>query len=427
MEKFPASFFIKSRSKLKELLLPSSVVIISSKLQVPRNGDQFYPYRQSSDMYYLTGIQQENCTLVMFSEEGMAEFGEMLFIQERDKKATTWDGPGITIEEAQESSGIQNGRSSRYLEHDLRKIIPACKYVYFGTPAAGLMNAFPSNEHEIRESLNPALKHLEEHELSPLMTRIRMFKEQEEIEMIKEAIRITEEAFRSILTLIKPGIREYQVAAMMTHIFQMHGARDHAFDPIVASGRNALTLHYTGNADTCNAGELVLLDFGAEWRYYAGDISRTIPVNGTFSKRQKEVYSANLHVLQKAFELMRPGILLGEINEEVGKIWQEKHLELGLYKRADIEKQSETWPMWKQFYWHGTSHSIGLDVHDPFDRSMPLSPGMVLSCEPAIYIENEGIGVRLENDVLITETGPVNLPESIPIEIEEIEHLMHSK
>jgi Xaa-Pro aminopeptidase len=417
-------FFIKNRSKLKDLLLPSSAVIISSNRAMPRNADQTYPYRQSSDMYYLTGIRREMCTMVMVAQPAAGEFAEILYIPEGDRKTAIWDGPGVTASEAARISGISDVRYARHMESDLRKVLSGCKTVYFGTSAQTVDQWFPSNEQEIRNSLGSVIMHLEEHRLAPLMARIRMIKEPEEIELIKKAIRITGLGFRQVLQHIRPGIREYELAALLTYVFQSGGAHDHAFDPIVASGRNALVLHYIQNSDTCRDGELVLLDFGAEWQNYAADISRTLPVNGKFNRRQKALYDACRRVLQQAMQLMQPGKLIAEINAEVGKLWEEEHMQLGLYTSHDVVSQPENSPLWKRYYWHGTSHSIGLDVHDCFDRSMPLKPGMVFSCEPGIYIEAEGTGIRLENDILITESGPVNLSEHIPEDPEEIEDLI---
>lgn len=425
MEYLPATFFIKSRSKLKELLLPSSAVVISSNRAMPRNADQTFPFRQSSDMYYLTGIRQQGCTLVMFAEPSMGEFREILYIPESDRKSTIWDGPRISPGEAERISGIRDTRYHRHIQSDLREVLSGCKAVYFGTPEQDVNHLFPSNEQELRNSLGPLVMHLGEHQLAPLMTRIRMIKEPEEIEMIRKAISITEQAFFHSLKYLRPGIKEYELAAQLSCYFESSGARFHAFDPIIASGSNALVLHYILNKDVCRDGELVLMDFGAEWQYYAADISRTLPVNGKFNPRQKAFYEANLRVLRQATQLMQPGLTLGKLNEQVGALWEEEHLQLGLYTTADLQDQPVGQPLWKKYYWHGTSHSIGIDVHDRFDKSVPLKPGMVLSCEPGIYVEEEGTGIRIENDILITETGPVNLSAGIPEEPGALEDLVN--
>jgi Xaa-Pro aminopeptidase len=424
MEELPVSFFIKNRSKLKKFLLPAAAVVISSNRPMPRNADQYYPYRQSSDMYYLTGIQQSGCTLVMIACPSAADIAEILYIPLQDKKAATWDGPVISEDQAERISGISDIRPVSRMDRDLRKVLSGCRAVYFGTPSQAVPGVFPSNEQEIRNSLRPMLMHIGEHQLAPLMARIRMIKEPEELVRIKRAIQITAEGFRQVLAHIRPGIREYELAALLTYVFQSAGAQDHAFDPIVASGRNALVLHYIQNRDVCRDGELVLLDVGAEWQYYAADISRTIPVNGRFSPRQRALYDACLRVLRQAVQLLHPGKMLTQINDEVGKLWEEEHIRLGLYSAKDARQQQAGHPLWKRYYWHGTSHSIGIDVHDCFDRSLPLKPGMVLSCEPGIYLQEEGVGIRLEEDVLITENGPVNLSEDIPVDPDLLEGLI---
>ena len=425
MDNLPTTLFIKNRSKLKELLLPSSAVVISSNRQMVRNGNHHYPFRQSSDLYYLTGIRQELCTLVIFPESGPNKYKEIFYIPEGDKKTLVYEGPRITAQEVTEISGISDVRVSGNMNKDLRDILSDCRYIYFGTPEQLEKTVIPSNEKEIRDALSASIIRLEEHALAPVMTKIRMYKEPEEIDMMKRAISITGDAFIRVLQHLHPGMYEYQVAAHISYEFFSQGVREHAFEPIVASGKNGLVLHYVENRSVCNDGELLLMDFGADWKYYAADISRTIPVNGRYTRRQRELFDANLRVMQQALALMTPGKRLSEFNNEVGLLWEEEHVKLGLYTLRDVKKESKNWPMWKRYYWHGTSHSIGLDVHDRFDPAVEFGPGMVLSCEPGIYIREEGVGIRLENDVLITAAGPVNLSENIPIDPDAIEVIMN--
>jgi len=423
MDTLPPSLFIKNRSKLARLLLPSSVVVISSNRSMPRTADQVFPFRQTSDLFYLTGIAREGCTLVLYPCERKEKCRQILYIPLTDRRTAMWDGPGITPEEAKRVSGITDIRYSDSLIKDLREIIAQSSYIYFGEPLAN-NSVVPSNELEIRRELGSVLEHTEEHTLAPLLTRLRMFKEKEEIAMAQKAIEITREAFLSVLSGICPGMYEYEVAADISHTFLSAGCLDHAFPPIVASGRNSLVLHYISNRDRCMSGDLLLLDFGADWNYYAADISRTIPVNGRFTPRQRQVYDANIRVLEKSMRLMTGGKQMKEFNREVGLLWEEEHVKLGLYSMQDLREHSSNEPLWKKYYWHGTSHSIGIDVHDRFDQGTPFSAGMLLSCEPGIYIPEEGFGIRLENDILITDDGPVNLSQSIPIDPEEIEVMM---
>jgi Xaa-Pro aminopeptidase len=260
-----------------------------------------------------------------------------------------------------------------------------------------------------------------------MMMILRRVKEPEELEEIRKACNITRSAFRRILPLIRPGIWECEIEAEIIAEFIGRGANGPAYEPIVASGKNTLILHYVENKDQCREGELVLLDFGAEVNNYASDCSRTVPVNGRFSKRQREVYDALARVFMQARELMVPGTLMADFHQGVGELWEEEHIALGLYSQQDTKNRQGGEPMWKDYFMHGTSHSMGLDVHDPCDRSIPFEPGMVITCEPAIYIKEEGFGIRLENDILITPQGPVDLMEDIPMEAAEIEEIMHSK
>lgn len=425
MNFIPNSTFIKNRFKLKDILLPASLVIVSSNKAVPRSGDQFYPFRQSADLYYLTGIKQEGCTLVIYPGDGPANYKDILYLPVPDEKTKRWDGPQIDREYASAISGIEDIRFYDCLINDLREFTTACNYIYFGNSAKSKAERFSTNEMEIKKEFSSKLIQIEEHELSPLLVKLRMQKEAEELEMIKRAIEITGTAFRLVLERLHPGMKEYEIAALISYEFQRNGIKDLAFDTIVASGKNALILHYVENRSTCKNGEMVLLDFGADFEYYSADISRTIPVNGKFTKRQRALYDANLKVMNQAIKLMQTGKLLKDYNLEIGHLWEEEHVKLGLYSVADIKNQDSREALWQNYYWHGTSHSIGIDVHDCFDKSVAFAPGMVLSCEPGIYIPEEGIGIRLENDILITGQGPVNLSENIPIQAEVIESLMN--
>jgi Xaa-Pro aminopeptidase len=422
MDVLPSSFFIKSRSKLMDQLHPRSAVFISSARTMPKNGDQFYPYRQSSDMYYLSGIRQQECTLVIFPSGGADRFDEVLFIPEGDMKTSRWEGDRITPEEARKISGIGDVRFNSELKKLMTEVLADCKNIYYGTRDS----LFPSNELEIRKEVELRFDYLVEHDLAPLMTRLRMYKEPEELTMIRKAIAITGEAYLEVLRQLRPGMKEYEVAALITYTFHRHGISDHAFDPIVASGKNGLVLHYVQNSGVCRDGELLLMDFGADYQYYAADISRTIPVNGVFSRRQRQLYDAALHVLQQAVRLMVPGKLLRDYHLEVGALWEEQHIRLGLYTADDVRRHSGKQPLWQQYYWHGTSHSIGIDVHDRFDPLVPLAPGMVLSCEPGIYIPEEGVGIRIENDLLVTDAEAVDLAAHLPVVPGEIEAIMNS-
>jgi Xaa-Pro aminopeptidase len=401
----PASLFIRNRERLAGSFASGSMGVIRSAKRMPRNGDQFYPFRQRSDFFYLTGIVLEESILVLCPNHADPSLRELLFIPKSTAKSELWSGPSLSREEAETLSGIWEVRWMNEAESFLKEMLPGASVVY-----ADHRDKLTSNQ-----SVSP---------LSPHITRLRMVKELEELEQIKKAARITHSAFLNVLKVAAPGTMEYQLEAEIIGEFIRRGADGHAYEPIVASGKNALILHYLQNNSKCEEGELLLMDFGAEVNNYAADCSRTIPVNGKFTKRQLALYEAVHRVFKQAVEKMVPGVVLGDFHNEVGALWEEEHLKLGLYTSAEKAAQPESDPLWKKYYMHGTTHSLGLDVHDPFDRSQPFEPGMVLTCEPAIYIAEEGIGIRLENDILITGEGPVDLMKEIPIEAGHIEELM---
>jgi Xaa-Pro aminopeptidase len=410
----PATLFIRNREKLMGMMEPGALALAGSNSRKLRNGDQYYPYRQHSDFFYLTGINQEESILLLFPGSGDPAQREILFLKRATLKSILWSGPGITDAEAAERSGIRQIRALEELEQYMNRFFPisATLYISGEVPTTKIYEGFPDL------SVTP---------LSPLLLKLRTVKEPEELEAIRSACAITRSAFMRILSKIRPGVWEYEIEAEIIAEFIGRGANGHAYEPIVASGENSLVLHYNANRDQCMEGELLLLDFGAEVNNYASDCSRTIPVSGRFSPRQREVYNAVVRVLKKARELMVPGVLMADFHQQVGELWQEEHLLLGLYSLQEAKARAQEEPLWKDYFMHGTSHSMGLDVHDPCDRSVPFRAGMVVTCEPAIYIREEGFGIRLENDVLITDTGPLDLMEDIPLDAEEIESIIHSR
>jgi Xaa-Pro aminopeptidase len=414
------SLFSRNRSRLGKLLPEKAMVLVSANPAVVRSGDQFYPYRQHSDFFYLTGIQKEGSVMLL------TRAAEVLFIRKPDLKTGLWSGPALTREEASRLSGIGEVRWIDELEGFLDEAVPKAKVLFlnhfYGDGSSDGCTGPGSGLNEKLERLCPEP---ERTSLAPLMVQLRMIKEPEEVEQIRQACTMTGSAFLRVLGNLEPGMHEYEVEAQLTAEFIAGGARGHAFEPIVASGANALILHYVENNATCREGELLLIDFGAEVNNYAADCSRTIPVGGRFSERQREVYDAVYRIFLQARSLMVPGQLLDDFHNQVGKLWEGEHIALGLYSAEDAAARPGSDPLWKQYCLHGTSHSLGLDVHDPFDRTVPFRAGMVLACEPAIYIPGEGIGIRLENDILITGDGPVDLMEDIPIEPGELEALMN--
>jgi Xaa-Pro aminopeptidase len=413
----PSSLFRRNRSKLAAMMLPRSVVLIRSGEAKIRSGDQHYPYRQHSNFFYLTGHMQEENLFAFSPDHPNVDLREVLFIRKATAKSDLWTGPLPGPDEVQELSGIAQVRYLEEKEAILELLLQDASVVYCDQELAAL-----SSKARFRE-----LKELNKMLLHPLLMQLRMIKEPEEVQAIRHAISITHSAFLELMGHVRPGVWEYQLEAEIIGSFIRKGAAGHAYDPIVASGKNALILHYVKNSSQCLDGDLLLMDFGAEVNNYAADCSRTIPVNGRFTKRQREVYEAVLRVFRQARDMMVPGTLLADFHQEVGALWEEEHIALGLYSQEDSKVEPDQDALWKLYYMHGTSHSLGLDVHDPFDRSRVFEAGMVLTCEPAIYIPEEQIGIRLENNILIGTEGPVDLMEGIPIEANAIEELMNSK
>jgi Xaa-Pro aminopeptidase len=414
LQAIPAALFIRNRSRLATQMSPGAVALIRSGERKQRNADQFYPFRQHSDFFYLTGINLEESIFAFAPDQSNPELREILFIKRPTLKSELWTGLKPDQDKIQALSGISHVRWMEELDAFIKLLIGDETLVY-SDHEAGTMQ-------EDRDNL-----YARKMPLAPLLQGLRMIKQPEEIQEIRRAVAITRSAFQRVLRKAAPGLYEYQIEAEIIGEFIGSGAEGHAFEPIVACGKNALVLHYVENNCRCEEGELLLIDFGAEVNHYAADCSRTIPVNGRFTERQRLLYDAVLRVFRKARDLMVPGTLISDFHEAVGQLWEEEHISLGLYSREDAKAHADTETLWKNFFMHGTSHSLGLDVHDPFDRSQPFEAGMVLTCEPAIYIPDEKLGIRLENDILITDKGPVDLMEAIPIEADEIEELMNRK
>ncbi len=420
----PNELFVKNRKKLVDCFNPDEMAVICPAGISPRNGNQPYRYRQSSNLLYLTGVQQEDTYLLLYPGSSKKEWREILFIRYVSEEEITWEGPKLSKKEASELTGIKNVQWTKDIWDIIHEIIctPTGIYLEMGeewppkkspsslsyTFAREMEEKFPSKRYE---------------KVVPLIYRLRTVKEKEEIAMMKEAVEVTNKAFRHILTVVEPGLFEYDIEAEITGYFTKNKRSPHSYLPIVAGGNNANVLHYNNNESVLKKGDLLLLDFGAENNGYASDLSRTIPVSGKFSKRQKEVYSSVLRILKQAKMLMIPGNTIEKLNLEVGKMMEEEMVRLKLLKLSDIKKQDNIRPLYKKYYPHGISHFMGLDVHDCGTRETPFEKGMVLSCEPGIYIPEEGFGIRLENDILV-DKKPVDLMEKIPIEMEEIEELM---
>ena len=418
--------FKNNRRKFNQYLQPGSVAVFHSNDVMPKTADQFFPFKQNSDLFYLTGIDQEETILVLAPDFPQENFREVLFILKTTEELATWEGDKLTKEKAREISGIE---SIRWVE-DFDKLFPVwmnhAKYCYLNANEHGRFNSpVRSRDNRFAGQIMEDYPMHNYHRSAPIMHRIRSIKSQQEIDLMQKACDITANAFDKVLKFVEPGVGEYEIEAEITSEFIRNRSEGHAYDPIIASGKSACVLHYTENKNICRDGELILFDFGASWSNYAADMSRTIPVNGRFSERQKAVYNAVLRTFKEARNMLRPGILLSEYQQEVGKMIEKELINLKVLSKADVDNQDPENPLYKKYFMHGTSHFIGLDVHDVGNRYEPIRKGMAFTCEPGIYLPEEGIGIRLENDIIVTDDEPIDLMKDIPIEPEEIEDKMN--
>lgn len=425
--KIPEELFIKNRKKISAALTKNSVAVINANDQMPRNGDQTYLYRQNSDLFYLTGIEQEKTILLLCPNCHDPKFKEVLFILKPNKDLEIWEGHKLTKEEASEISGVKDVKWLEDFDSVFRDIVLSCDDIYLNINEYS--KYFTDVEYRDVRFIHEVKNNFPLHNykrLAPILTEARLIKEEEEIELMKEACKITNDAFLRVLKFIKPGVYEYEIEAEMTHEFIRQGANGHAYQPIIASGKENCVLHYVSNDKKCKDGDLVLMDFGAEYAGYSADTTRTIPVNGKFTDRQREVYEAVLRIFKKAVKLIKPGETINKVNEQVNKLVEEELINLRLATEDEMNDENKKDQVRMKHFMHGNSHFMGLDVHDVGTKETVFKPGMVLSCEPAIYIAEEGFGIRLENDILVTKKGQVDLLSDEPIEPDDIERLMKS-
>jgi Xaa-Pro aminopeptidase len=384
------------------------------------------PFEQHRDIFYLSGADQEETILLLFPDAMDKKHREILFVRETNEHIAVWEGAKLTKEMATEVSGIE----TIYWLTDFDK-------VFFDLMTEADTIYFNTNEHYRQAVLNETredrfIKKTKEQypahsvaKSNPILQEIRGIKEPEEIDLMQTACNITEKGFRRLLGFVRSGVWEYEIEAELIHEFIRNRSKGFAYPPIIAAGNNANVLHYLENNKQCKDGDLILMDVAAEYANYSSDLTRTIPVNGTFTKRQKEVYEAVLRVKNDATKLLVPGTLWAEYHKECGKLMTSELLGLGLLDKADVQNENPDWPAYKRYFMHGTSHHIGLNTHDYAELKKPMKANMVFTVEPGIYIPEEGFGVRLEDDVVIQEKGePFNLMGNIPIEVEEIESLM---
>jgi Xaa-Pro aminopeptidase len=422
--KITKSFFTSNRNQLIEQLPAKSVVLVSANDYMPKSADQTFPFYQNSDFFFLTGLNQEKTILCLNNVHPDPEMRQVLFLLNASPEMEIWTGHRYTLEEARKISGIQTVFQLDDFDVLIKEFLLLAQNVFMlQNEAPKFITEFPTANDILIQKTKAKYPLHNYQRVAPLLNNMRLVKKKEELEMMKKAISITESALKRILKTIRADMYEYQVAADISHEFMWNGASGHAFEPIVASGRNACVLHYTTPNDKLIKNDLLLLDFGAEYEHYSSDCSRTIPIGGKFSKRQKQCYEAVLRVFKKAISLYVPGNTINGINNQVN-VWMEQEMvELGLFSKDDLKKQNPSSPLFKKYFMHGTAHFVGLDVHDVGMKHIPFEKGMVLTCEPGLYIAQENIGIRIENMVMV-DKSPIDLMKNFPIEVKDIESAM---
>jgi Xaa-Pro aminopeptidase len=417
--------FVTNRKRFKERMSKNSIAIFVSNDEMPTNGDALYRFKQSSDLYWLTGVTQEDSMVVLFPDNPDPKFREVLVLVRPNELKEKWDGKRLRVEEARKISGIETIVWLDVLDGVLQPWIHLADTIYLGT-----------NENDRKASLIPTRNYrfvdemksrypLHQYErAAKLMKELRGIKTALEIEVLQKAIDITENTFRHLLKFIHAGVMEYEIEAEIVHSFLKQRATGEAYNSIIAGGDRARILHYISNNEEVKDGEMVLMDFGAEYGGYCADLTRTVPVNGKFTKRQKQVYNSCLHLHDYAKSLLKPGITIVNYTDKVGEEATKEFLKIGLISKSDVKNEDRDNRAYRKYLYHGISHHLGIDVHDLGTRTEPIKQGMVFTVEPGIYIEEEHMGVRIENNIWITKSGNKDLFQNIPIKADEIESLM---
>jgi Xaa-Pro aminopeptidase len=427
-DRIDSTLYLSNRKKFTERMTANSLAVFNSNDIFPISADSTMPFQQHRDILYLSGVDQEESILVLFPNASNPAHREVLFLKETSDLIAVWEGEKLTKETAFLTSGIKTVYWLQQFPTIFKQLMAESQGIYLNT-----------NEHlrantEVETREDRFIKQVKQdypahqvHKSAPIMHKIRSIKESVELELMQRACKITEAGVRRLLSFIKPGVWEYEIEAELAHEFLRNRSKGFAYTPIVASGKNACVLHYIENNQQCQDGDVILLDVGAEYANYSSDLTRCLPVNGRFTARQKAVYNAVLHVKNEAQKLLVPGTIMAEYHKQVGSLMEEQLVGLGLISMEDIKTQNPDWPAYKKYFMHGTSHFLGLDTHDVGIWHEPIAAGMVFTCEPGIYIPAEGLGIRLEDDLVVQSSGaPFNLMGDIPIEAEAIEDLMNA-
>ena len=417
--------FIQNRKRFVSKMQKNSIAIFVSNDEYPLNGDALHDFKQNTELYWLSGIEQEGSMVILFPDNPDPKFREVLVLVRPQELKEIWDGKRLRANEAKAISGIKTIVWVDVLDGILQQWVHLADAIYLDSNENDRKNTLlRTNEYRFIEEMKARYPLHNFCRAASIMKELRAVKTKEEVQVIQKAIDITEVAFRRLLQFIQPGVKEYEIEAEIYHSFLSQRATGVAYHSIIASGDNARTLHYTSNNNVCKDGELILMDFGAEYGGYCADLTRTVPVNGKFTKRQKEVYNACLHLHDYAKSILKPGISILNYTDKVGEEASKQFLKIGLLSKSDIKNEDAENRAYRKYLYHGISHHLGLDVHDLGTRTAPITAGMVFTVEPGIYIKEEKMGVRIENNFWITKTGNQDLMKNIPIKAEEIEALM---
>ncbi len=405
----------------------NTVAVFNSNDIYPISADSTMPFEQHRDIFYLSGVDQEESILVLFPNASNPKHREVLFLKETNDHIAVWEGEKLTKDAAFETSGVETVYWLQEFDTIFKQMMAEAEGIYFNTNEHLRANTeTQTREDRFIKKYKKLYPAHQVHKSAPILHKIRSVKEDIELALMQTACDITEKAYKRVLKFIKPGVWEHEIEAEIIHEFIRNRSDGFAYTPIIASGKNACVLHYIENNQECKDGEVILMDFGAKYANYAADQTRSVPVNGRYTARQKEVYNAVLHVKKEAEKLLVPGTLIPEYHQEVGKIMEEQLLKIKLLDKTDIKNQDPNWPAYKKYFMHGTSHFIGLDTHDSGLYHKPIEAGMVFTCEPGIYIPEENLGIRLEDDLIIQEgKAPKNMMPGLPLEADEVEDYMN--
>ncbi len=420
--------FINNRKRFVKQMLPNSIAVFVSNDEWPSNGDAIHTFKQNSNLFWLSGITQEDSMVILFPDCPDSKYREVLVLVRPNELKEKWDGKRLRIKEAFAISGMSTVVWADSIDALLQTWIHLADTIYLDTNENDRKaSSIRSRQYRFADEIKTAYPLHNYQRAAKIMKELRSIKTKEEIEVVQKAIDITEHTFRRLLTFIQPGVNEYEIEAEIFHDFLLQRATGPAYNSIIASGDNARTLHYISNNSECKDGDLILMDFGAEYGGYCADLTRTVPVNGQFGRRQKTVYNACLHLHNYAKSILKPGITITDYTEKVGEEATQQFLKIGLLRKSEVKNEDPENRAYRKYLYHGISHHLGLDVHDLGTRTEPIKAGMLFTIEPGIYIEEEKMGVRIENNFWITRNGNIDLMKNIPITVEEIEALMKRK